>query len=143
MSRKRTKPTKSFCMMLQPHEAGSVTGILFSSHRRMMAVFRPQLVQTGNQDHHQVLPPSSLGTYPPLEGSAALAHSLAGKLVARTMLDTQYIFSPFICRMVPDLDFIRVYPNEEEKRWTERANGKAKNTLGQSNRGNESRTESM
>lgn len=69
---------------------------------------------------------SSLGTDPPLEGTAGLAHSLAGKVVTRIMLETQdtIFFSLFTCRMVPDLDHIRVYLNEEE--WKDRKNERKK-----------------
>lgn len=60
---------------------------------------------------------SSLGTDPPLEGTAGLAHSLAGKVVTRIMLeaqDTIFSFFLFTCRTVPDLDHIGVYLNEGE-----------------------------
>lgn len=132
-------------MMLQPHGARSVTGSLFSSHGRMMAVFRPQLVR--NQ-YHQVLPPSSLGTDPPLEGTAGLAHSLAGKVVTRIMLETQYIFFLLFLhlqdgarfRLYQLSEFIRMKRN---KRRTERTNGRARNTSTIKLRRNESRRESM
>lgn len=59
---------------------------------------------------------SSLGTDPPLEGTAGLTHSLAGKVVTRIMLEPQdrIFFPPFTCRTVPELDHIGVYLNEEE-----------------------------
>lgn len=67
---------------------------------------------------------SSLGSDPPLEGTAGLAHSLGGEVVTRIMLETQdAVFFVFYSRgTVPDLDHIGVYLNEENERRKERTN---------------------
>lgn len=96
-------------MSAQTHGAGSVTErLLLSSDGQMVVVFRAQLVKFGRWDHQQVLPRSSLGTDPPLEGTAGLAHSLAGKVVTRIMLETQHtvLLHNFFFLVVSDLDYI-------------------------------------
>lgn len=93
-----------------------MTERLFSSHGQMVVCVQASAGLDWQSGLSPGAPSSSLGTDPPLEGTAGLAHTLAGKVMPRTMLEHFFFFPPllFICRMVPDLDRISVYLNEEE-----------------------------
>lgn len=107
-------------------ELGSVTErLLLSSDGQMVVVFRPQLLQFGHRDHHQVLPsPPRARTYHrrALQGCGAFLDRRGCDL--NNVRNTGHIFLFFfflLFSLVPDLDYIRVYLNT---RPTERTNGR-------------------
>lgn len=107
-------------------ELGSVTErLLLSSDGQMVVVFRPQLLQFGHRDHHQVLPsPPRARTYHrrALQGCGAFLDRRGCD--SNNVRNTGHIFLFFfflLFSLVPDLDYIRVYLNT---RPTERTNGR-------------------
>jgi len=112
------KTKNSLSLIFLPHGAGSVTArlLLLSSDGQMVLVFQAQLVEFGHRDHHKVLQ-RPLGTDPPLEGTAGLAHSLAGKDDVRVMFKKKNTTQDYFFLSVGEcthIQIISVYLTREE-----------------------------
>ena len=125
-------------------ELGSVTErLLLSSDGQMVVVFRPQLLQFGHRDHHQVVPPVLPRHGPTIGGHCrVVAHSLTGEVVARIMLeiqDTFFFFSVFTGARFRSYRSLCEYKTNRENSRKRTESKKKKKKRNWTNRGNENR----